>query len=150
MNRLMLCAGASRRDGWKTLDANPKHEPDFLATIPPLPDSVKAVAWDEIEWIHGITSFYPWEGAQILKELKAVLVPGGKLILEQPDFNKVGQRPEWIFGDPSLTNPLHMNKWAYTPATLTAAMHKAGFSIIAIRVALHHLPERDFRIEAFA
>ena len=63
MNRLML-----------TLDSNPAHDPIILATIPPLPAEIHAVKWDEIELIHGIASFYPWEARQLLIQISEVLV----------------------------------------------------------------------------
>lgn len=147
-NRLLLCAGNMRRDGWKTLDA--VDGADFIATIPPLPDAVKAEQWNEIEWIHGITSLYPWDAETVLKELRQVLAPGAKLILEQPDFRKALQRVEWLFGDPDSRNPLHMNKWGWSPWTLSAAVHAAGFNNSRILPAIHHIPARDFRIEAYA
>src|ERR1043165_8190823 len=135
----MLCAGAIRREGWKTLDANPLFAPDYLASIPPLPDELKAEQWDEIEWIHGITSMYPWDAVEIIEEIRGVLAPGGKLVLEQPDL-RYASRVEWLFGDPSFRNPLHMNRWAYTPATLEAALRLAGFTRMKLLPARHHLP----------
>lgn len=157
MKRLMLCAGPVRREGWKTLDSNAAFGPDYLATIPPLPASVTRQQWDEIEWIHGITSFYPWEAKQLLTDLRAVLVPGGKLVLEQPDASTVAAAvltdPDlvrWFFGDPAFRNPAHMNKWAYSPETLYALLREAGFERIVQTAALHHEPARDFRLEAYA
>lgn len=150
LNRLMLCVGPMRRPGWKTLDSNPKDRPDFLASIPPLPSEVKAIAWDEIELIHGITSFYPWDAETLLIELRTVLSPAGKLVLEQPDFRKSNETVQNMFGDASFHNPLLMNRWAYTPDSLTALLEKVGFSEINLLRAEHHLPARDFRVEAFA
>jgi hypothetical protein len=157
MNRLMLCAGKSRREGWKTLDCNREHSPDVLALIPPLPLSVKVIQWDEIEWIHGITSFYPWEAKALLIELKDALVSGGKLVLEQPDAQYVAQAvihdPQyvrWLFGDPQFRNPAHMNKWAYSPDSLSQLLREVGFERVIQAAALHHEPARDFRLEAFA
>ena len=151
MNLLMLGSGIIKRDGWMTLDCNPSRHADFVATIPPLPDAVKAVAWDEIEWIHGVTSLYPWDAKQVLKELHAVLAPGGKLILEQPDAHKCHpcEHPEWLFGDPDLRDPLHMARWTYSPMHLQVLLERIGFSRVDILPAQHHLPERDFRAEAY-
>lgn len=145
----MLGAGRQRRDGWMTLDANPKVEADFTALIPPLPAAVQAIRWDEIEWIHGITSLYPWDAEILLKELHSVLEPGGKLILEQPHFYSAIENVEWLFGDPRFADPLHMNHWAYTPDTLAALLKSAGFSTIDLLSPLHHNPARDFRLEAY-
>lgn len=146
MNLLMLCAGDARREGWRTLDARGG---DFIAKIPPLPASVKLIAWDEIEWIHGVGSFYPWDAAALLEELRNCLAPDGRLSLEQPDWRKAVSRVEWLFGDPSLKEPLIMNRWAYTPESLAAAVHAAGFSRVEILPAQHHVPARDFRVEAY-
>ncbi len=150
MNRLMIGPGQFRRDGWMRLDVNPRYEPDFIGSIPPLPQAVKAIYWNEIEWIHGVTSVYPWDAEAVLGEIPPILAVGGKLTLEQPDFIKARERVEWLFGDGSFKNPWHMNRFAYTVETLTALLYKCGFSRFDVLPAQHHLPERDFRIEAYA
>lgn len=155
MNRLMLCAGVTRCPGWKTLDVNPKHNPDFLAELPPLPAGVLIQKWDEIEWIHGITSLYPWQASEVLREVKGILNPEGKLVLEQPDARKAAHQvlidgnPQWFFGDPSHRQPLIMNRWAYTPETLYHVLREAGFGRVVCTEARHHVPDRDFRMEAY-
>lgn len=148
MNRLMLCAGQFKREGWKTLDCKPGH--DFVATLPHIPKEVSRIQWDEIEWVHGITSLHPWDGASVLEELRRCInEDGGKLVLEQPDFTKAQSRVEWLFGDPLLKDADHMNKWAYTPESLTELLYRTGFSRVDILPAQHHLPSRDFRAEAY-
>src|SRR5512147_133063 len=147
--KLILCAGKTKREGWTTLDANPIHMPDILATIPPLPKEVFAYRWDEIELVHGITSFYPWQALQLLRELRDVLAPGGKLILEQPNLDKCWGELLWIFGDPSLREPLHMNRWAYNANSLMAMVLEAGFQHCNTAPAQYHVPSRDFRVEAW-
>lgn len=151
MMRLLLFAGGMRREGWMTLDANASKGADFVATIPPIPPEVKRVGWEEIEWIHGVTSLYPWQALEAVKGLRAALVPGGCLVMEQPDAAQCDPvaRPEWLFGDPAPQDPLHMNKWAYTPQSLAKLLTDVGFSKVLIRPAQHHLPQRDFRIEAY-
>lgn len=145
----MLGSGIFRREDWKTLDCNSAHHPDFLAIIPPLPPAVKAVEWDEIEWIHGITSVYLWDARLILKEIVGILKLDGKLVLEQPDFNKARARQAWLFGDPSARDSRIMNRWSYTPEELFEELKAAGFSRIEILPAQHHVPARDFRVEAW-
>lgn len=151
MKCLMLCAGHARREGWKTLDADSSTKPDFWARIPPLPaDLWMEAAWDEIEMVHGITSMYPWQARELLKEIKIVLKPDGRLTLEQPnaEIALASGRIEWIFGDPSYENPFIMNRWAYTPGALSNLLSHAGFTRLEVLPAQHHVPERDFRIEA--
>lgn len=145
-NRLILCAGIVRRAGWLTLDIKGG---DFTATIPPLPSEVKAVLWDEIEWVHGVGSFLPWVAESILKEIREVLGTGGKLVLEQPNFDIAKNRVEWVFGDPSHKDSLIMNRWAYTPGTLGDLLEKVGYHSIRLLPAQYHVPDRDFRMEAY-
>lgn len=150
MNRLMLGSGIFKREGWKTLDCDPLHNPNFVSTIPPLPDAVRETRWQEVEWIHGITSLYPWDAEIVLKELHAVIQSGGRLSLEQPDYGKAREKVEWVFGDGVRHHqPLIMNRWAYTPESITTLLEKTGFSRIEVLPAQHHVPERDFRVEAW-
>lgn len=148
--KLILCAGATRRDGWTTLDASPLHGPDICATVPPLPTEVKRHKWEAVELIHGISSFYPWEADQLLAELRDVMEPDGVLILEQPDISKAMASGvvRWVFGDPSHGHAGYMNHWGYTPGTLTERLLAAGFTRLKVLPAQHHYPPRDFRIEA--
>lgn len=148
--RLVIGPGHQSREGWMSVDADPARGADFLATIPPFPAAVKAIVWDEIEWIHGITSLYPWEAAIVLREAHDILAPGGKLVLEQPDFLKARERVEWLFGDPGFRNPLHMNRWSYSQDSLCDLLRESGFSLMTILPAQYHKLERDFRVEAYA
>ena len=140
----MLCSGIVRRPGWLSLDAKGG---DFTAMIPPLPPGVKAIVWDEIEWIHGVGSFLPWVTERLLYEIREVLGVDGKLVLEQPNFDIAKNRVEWLFGDPKPKDTLHMNRWAYTPTTLGDLLEKVGYHSIQILPAQHHIPDRDFRVE---
>lgn len=147
--RLMLCPGRhGTREGWKTLDA--VHPADFQCSIPPLPAAAK-VDLEEVELIHGIGSFYPWEAEALLREIYDALRPRGRLVLEQPDFDVVCRKQDLmgIYGDPSLKEQLHMNRWAYTPHSLRQLLRSVGFENIEHKPAQHHDPMRDFRMEAW-
>ena len=96
MHRLSIGAGRDRRPGWKTLDADPANQPDFLATVPPLPEQVQRVAWDAIEMLHVVEHFPPWVAAELLGEIHAVLAPGGLLVLEQQDPVAFGFRASFL------------------------------------------------------
>jgi hypothetical protein len=156
VNRLILCAGPAKREGWLTLDGNPANRPDFLATIPPLPEAVRLVKWDEIEWVHGIGSLDTWEAKEVLFQLREVMEPEGLLVLEQPNLLAAAEavlrdpaKAWWMFGDPTHRDPLMMNRWAYTPESLAAMLEHAGFRRISAMAARHHgRSERDFRVEA--
>lgn len=146
MNRLMLGSGIFKREGWKTLDLNPAMHPDFIGRIPGT--DIGDEYWDEIEWIHGIGSVCPFDATRALDEIYEALKPGGKLVLEQPDFDCCKTQAD-LFGDPSLQNAEHMNRYAYTRRQLLEMVQIAGFKNPVILPAQHHVPERDFRVEAW-
>ncbi len=152
MNRLSIMAGITgRREGWKTLDCKPGA--DYVALVPPLPREVRCQQWDEIELIHGICQLYPWDGEALLKEIRVILKPDGVLILEQPDITLVINDEahvvvEWVYGDPTPKDPLHMVKWGYSPTSLSALLSFCGFTRQELKPAQYHVPARDFRIEA--
>jgi hypothetical protein len=166
MHRLSIGAGRDQKPGWKCLDADPTHRPDFVATVPPLPEAVKQICWHEIEMIHVIEHFYPWQADELLREIFDILQPGGLLVLEQPNIaycarvllgletppaGASGQFDMWgLYGDPTQHNPLMGHHWGYRPETLTEMLVTARFERekIEIRPAQHHRPVRDFRIEA--
>lgn len=166
MRNLLLCNGPSRvPEGYATLDANPMHEPTFVATIPPLPDAVKAQSWERIELHHGIEHFYYWDAITLLQEIREVLEPAGLLVLEQPNIEfaarvllhltppLAGTCPNqcdmWpLYGDPTHQDPLYTHRWGWTPRTLMDACRDAGFKRISVHKATTHWAERDFRLEA--
>jgi hypothetical protein len=152
----MLCAGMTKREGWLTLDSNPANTPDILDTIPPLPEQVLSEKWDEIEWIHGIGSLHTWEAKEVLGQIQRILNPNGLLVLEQPNLISVAReilydpsKTWWMFGDPTHRNPAMMNRWCYSPASLTEMLKEFGFSRVSVFDAQHHgATKRDFRVEA--
>ncbi len=96
-------------------------------------------------------------GRRLKRYERSVLAPGGLLILEQPDISICVRAIAnsgplfWLFGDPALQEPLHMNRWGYTPDSLTDLLRSAGFAkAITLKKAEYHDPARDFRIEAVA
>lgn len=166
MNRLILCAGRQRREGWLTLDADARVKPNILASIPPLPEAVTSRQWAAVELIHGIEHFYLWEARELLQGLRGVLAPGGTLILEQPNIRYAAQvllgvreKPRghvdqfdmWpLYGDPRHRNQLFGHKWGYSPESLSDLLFECGFPADGIKVcrARSHFPGRDFRVEA--
>jgi len=153
--KLMIGAGSVRREGWLTLDADASRQPDYVATLPPMPLSLALQQWDEVEWVHGVQSLYPWEALDVLQRLRVMLSPDGLLVLEQPDARCAARRildsdtwTWWMFGDPKWKNPLHMCRWAYTPESLADMLRAAGFTRIELMPPQHHDAARDFRMEA--
>jgi predicted SAM-dependent methyltransferase len=145
----MIFCGPDSREGWKTLDAMKRPHIDYVATVPPFPSEVTAQQWSEVEWIHGIACLVPWEAEEAVREIYAMLAPGGKLTIETPDFNRAKASVLWTFGDPALKYPAHMNRWSYTPESLTELLRAVGFSRMDVLPAQTHHPARDFRVEAY-
>lgn len=165
--RLSIGSGGDRREGWTRLDASKRGNPDIVATLPPLPAVVQEQKWHEIEAIHVIEHFYLWEARELLRQCFQCLATGGRLTLELPNIEFAakallgqvrpprgmlpGQCDMWpLYGDPRHRDPLMCHKWGYTPRTLTHELIHAGFAADHIQVlkAQHHVPVRDFRIEA--
>ena len=132
-------------------------KPDVEADIRklPFPDEYA----DEVWAIHVIEHFYAWEVLDVVKEWRRVLKPGGRLVLEMPDLEKVIKHlndPKapmamtmWpLYGDPRYQKPEEVHKWCYNSATMTELLKRAGFQSIECKVAQYHQPARDFRAEA--
>lgn len=168
MRKLLLCCGPTRPEGYVRLDANPKHEPDILASLPPLPAEVwERGPWDVVELIHGIEHFYLWEAAPLLRDCYAALRSGGVLVLEQPNlkaaarvllgldppqYRGVLESAMWpLYGDPAHLDPGYMHKWGYDPESLVALLREvAPWSSIRVLPQRYHAyaAGRDFRVEA--
>lgn len=166
MKKLLLCAGPTRPAGYVRLDANPEHDPDILAALPPLPAEARG-PWDEIALIHGIEHFWRWDAGALLVDLHAALRPGGKLVLEQPNLEAAArvllglEAPQYkgllesamwpIYGDPAHRDPGYCHRWGYTPETLRDLLREvAPWSRIDVLPQQFHAYAlgRDFRVEA--
>lgn len=111
---------------------------------------MKTQQWQIVEMIHFLEHLYLWDARAQLRQIRAVLVPGGKLVvevpnigyaacvlcgLEQPPRGAAGQFDMWpLYGDPSHQNPLFGHRWGYTPESLVEELVGAGFARDPIRV----------------
>lgn len=158
-------------DGWVCVDANPAYEPDYVYTMPPLPDMGQK--WHEICAIHFIEHLYKEDAKLLISQIYDALMSGGKLILEQANLDYVCRvvlgeiappvaRYPWMDGNadwfgmyqlypqPHLLhgNDLNRHRYMYTPKTLTDLVVECGFNQVEIKTAVSHVRERDFRLEA--
>ena len=164
MKKLLLYSGPATApygndqvDPWIRVDNDASVNPDVISYVPPIPSSL-AGPWDRIALIHGIEHCYPWDALALIADIHKILVPGGIAIFEQPNLTKCAEHAsskdaarvrfglQGLFGDPSSVGMMH--HWAYSPETLGALLRQHGFSRIAVKAALFHVPDRDFRIEA--
>lgn len=153
------------RLGFVTVDAVvTKGKPDYLCEIPPLPDDILAMEFEEVEAKHFWEHLYHWQAEQLAREIVSILKPGGKLILELPNLNKAVEHfrngeddPRlgmWaIYGaqtDPTwIGNAYQAHKWGYTPETITEQLRGAGFQAVSVTRATERMPEvRDMRVIA--
>ena len=163
--RLSIGSGRVASPGWTTLDADPDSGAQIVATVPPLPEFPQPL--HTVEMIHSLEHLYRWDAAALLVEIYDALQPGGRLVIELPNIafaaevltgirppipgTAPGQCDMWpLYGDPTTRNPLYGHRWGYTPATLRGALEGAGFDPAKIveYPAQHHVPGRDFRMEA--
>lgn len=155
----MIGAGRTRREGWLTIDADPRVNPDIVSTLPPVPEECHGA--EAFELIHVLEHFHIWEARALLPQFHAALKTGGELILELPNLQSAietlsgrNSRPKdsWgfhvLYGDPGSKNPLYGHKWGWTPETLSAELQAAGFQTIRTERPKHHVPARDFRLVA--
>ena len=147
--RLNLMSGHFPVEGYDSLDAT--CPADWKATVPPLPAELRGGVIDECIWLHGPGQLPPWQTERLLHELFIEMNDEGKLIIETPDFNRCldSRKVEWIYGDPALKRENHLIRWGWTPETLSLALVAAGWRRVEIKAAQFHIPERDFRVEAW-
>lgn len=151
-----LGSGKLRWEGWKNVDFQ---NADINCDIRklPFPDNSE----DIVVAIHVFEHLYQWEGKEAIREWARILKPGGKLILEMPDMQKVltymfkcmngGISPSpnfsWlaIWGDPKYKNQHMCHKWGYFPSDILRIMAECGL-VAHEEPAKYHFPERDMRI----
>jgi len=156
--KLNLGCGKHHVKGHINIDLLPPA--DQIADIADLNYAKETVS--EITAIH-VFEHLPRMGAQtVLGRWFDILKPGGKLMLELPCLDKaihhfVTERPEnltmWpLFGDPSNVgwpeNVHEIHRWCYRENELREMLQKAGFDQVLTYTPLHHVPERDMRLEA--
>lgn len=114
---------------------------------------------DELFSCHFIEHVYRWEAPAVVAEFHRLIKPGGRLIMELPDLEKVAKNfllgaPDrmgiWsLYGDPRDKDPYMCHRWAYTPASITELLKDAGYRKIRVLPPQTHgaRHNRDMRVE---
>ncbi|MBL4771215.1 MAG: hypothetical protein JKY61_08755 [Planctomycetes bacterium] len=164
--RLHLGCGADRREGWLNVDVNPQFQPDMVAVAHDLPMLTDA-SCIEIESCHLFEHLTLTQARAALREWRRLLAPGGKLQLELPNLTRcialIGTELDShdlgmlsLFGYPPEVDEQgepQTHKWGWTPESLAAELHKAGFeNIEQVAISQTTRPaakfDRDMRLVA--
>jgi len=168
MNPIKINLGCGKKywDDYINVDANPDVNPDIITDFTQELPFENDYA-DEIIAIHLIEHIDKLKIDNIIQDWFRVLKPGGKLIIECPDLEKIAHHilnrefrenePKlWetftiqgIFGEQTenmLTIDRHM--WGYTPDTMADLLLRNNFKDVMCMPAQWHRPQRDMRFEA--
>lgn len=112
----------------------------------------------EVHSYHFIEHVYAWEAPSVIAEMRRLLKPGGKLVIECPNIEAAAkhllagggdQMCMWpLYGDPGTKSKYMCHRWGYTPKTIVKLL--AGFERIKVLPPQTHgkRKNRDMRVEA--
>ena len=164
MIAINLGCGDKYWDNYINVDVDPDCNPDVVADLTqklPFEDNYA----DEIISIHLIEHIDTLKIDNLIQDWFRILKPGGKLIIECPDLEKIAvhilnqrfrnsDRELWemytvygIFGE-QTENAWMRHQWAYTPDSMAELLSKHNFIDISCNPPQWHRPQRDMRFEA--
>jgi glycosyltransferase involved in cell wall biosynthesis len=139
--KLNIASGKDYREGYINADLysenTDKVDAEFDAMKIPYPDNTV----DEILALHVIEHFDFFEGQRVLAEWYRVLKPGGKLVLETPDF--LENCKEFVNSDENKRVELYNNFFAH--AWFPGGGHKFLFTHSQLATQLHWAKFREHR-----
>lgn len=150
--KLHLGCGNKRFEGYLNIDLQGS-ELDCDIRKLPFDDEYS----EEIVAIHVVEHFMITEVADILKEWRRVLKPGGILTIELPCWDKVQEHikkgspdnmTRWpLFGDPRthVDGFPAVHKWCYSRQEMGNLLKHVGFTEVIEETPKFHVPSRDMR-----
>ncbi len=131
---------------------------DIIGKIENLERIFDPETFDTILCYHVIEHFLPQDSQKMLRDCFSLLSPGGALVVEGPDIEKIlnnwrlekvttRDAIQEIYGDPKYTEAW-MHKWGWTGKTTADEMRRCGFQIRFVGDGIsHNKTDRDFRVE---
>jgi len=158
-----------KKEGWVNIDLIDNPDIDVRIDVRQISSTLGKNVADELHAYHVCEHIYPTELQAVLYDWMATLKPGGKLVVEMPDFIKcaknilqietTGDKSIWFelglkgfYGDFDPKNPnviLDLHKNLYTFKTFEPILKQVGFVNIEEQTPLTHRQERDFRIVGY-
>jgi predicted SAM-dependent methyltransferase len=143
--KLHLGCGEKNFDGYINIDWRKTGATDLVCDIKKLPYLDKSA--EVIESYHVIEHLSIRDFTKALKEWNRILAPGGKLVIECPDFDKALQeyfegndeRLFSVFGLQRFPGNTHL--WGYNAERLKTILHTTGFTKVL------NLPPQDYHKE---
>lgn len=137
-NKLILCAGDRRLDGYKSHDVRSLDGLDYVCDFYDIPSVIKE-EFKEVQLTHALEHFPTAETQKVLKIISDILVPGGKLYIEVPNFGwhaalllegKDRQAVYYAFG--GQLDQYDFHKTGFTQPILIEELEKAGFDRVSV------------------
>jgi SAM-dependent methyltransferase len=143
--KLHLGCGNNHKEGFRNIDWRKTVATDIVCDIKKLPYPDNSVML--IETYHVIEHFPRHDFKKALKEWYRILVPGGKLVIECPDFDEIvknylkgdEKQLDGIFGLQRFEGDFHL--FGYNSIRLINILGKCGF------IDIQEKPPQDYHVK---
>jgi hypothetical protein len=158
-----------KKEGWVNIDLINHPDIDLIHDVRNISKTLGKSIADEIHAYHLVEHITPSDLQPMLKDWYEMLKPGGRIVVEMPDFIKCAKnilqfettedRTLWFdyglkgfygeYDSNSKTFHNDLHKWLYTFKTFKPELEKAGFTKIEEQTPVTHQKVRDFRIVGY-